>query len=223
MRDNVLFADRRDAGKKLADHLESLALPHVGVRVLALPRGGVPVAYEVARRLDAPLDVLVVRKLGVPGHGEYAMGALAAGGFRVLDDEVIRGMQVGGQDIQAVIDAESEELRRREQAYRHGLPPPDMAGMTVVLVDDGMATGSSLRAAVMAVRGQGPRALVAAVPVGSPQACAALRPLVDEMVCLATPEPFHAVGLWYADFPQTGDLEVETLLRRRRHDAGKPG
>jgi predicted phosphoribosyltransferase len=190
------------------------------VLVLALPRGGVPVAAEVAEALGAPLDVFVVRKLGVPGQEELAMGALASGGVRVLDEELIRAARVSREDIDRVARVESEELERRERQYRANRPPPDVAGKTVILIDDGLATGASMRAAVMALRSQGPARIVVAVPVGAPDTCHALRSAADEVVCLETPDPFLSVGLWYEDFSQTTDEEVQALIGQpRRHRA----
>jgi predicted phosphoribosyltransferase len=212
------FRDREDAGRRLAEALMPLAAAP-DLLVLALPRGGVPVGYEVARALGAPLDVFLVRKLGVPGHEELAMGALASGGVRVLNEEVVEALHLPATAIDAVAEREGRELARREQAYRDGRPSPALAGRTVVLVDDGLATGSTMRAAVVAVRAQGPRRLVVAVPVGAAETCDALRSLADDVVCVARPEPFHAVGLWYADFAQTTDGEVRDLLARAGDDA----
>ena len=184
------------------------------VIVLALPRGGVPVAYEVARTLHATMDVFVVRKLGIPGQEELAMGAVASGGVRVLNDQVVRGLSIPGYVIDAVVNWETEELKRRERVYRGDRPPPDVRGKTVILVDDGLATGSTMLAAVRALRQQGPARIVVAVPVASPDTCELLKAHVDEVVCAATPEPFYAVGLWYRDFSQTTDEEVRELLQR---------
>ncbi len=191
------------------------------VAVLALPRGGVPIGYEVAQALNAPLDVFVVRKLGVPGHEELAMGAIAAGGVRVLNDDVLGYVPVPRAAIEAVAQREQQELERRERAYRGNRPPIDVAGKTVIVVDDGLATGSTMRAAVRALRKMQPRAIVVAVPVAAPQTCNELGREVDEMVCLRTPEPFQAVGLWYENFDQTSDEEVHDLLDRAAA-AGKP-
>jgi predicted phosphoribosyltransferase len=184
------------------------------VMVLALPRGGVPVAFEVARVLHAPMDVFIVRKLGVPGHEELAMGAVASGGVRVLNDHVVAGLGIPEYVIDAVVKWETEELKRRERLYRGNRPPADVRGKTVILVDDGLATGSTMLAAVQALRQQGPARIVVAVPVASPDTCELMKAYVDEIVCAATPEPFYAVGLWYEDFSQTTDEEVRELLAR---------
>jgi putative phosphoribosyl transferase len=215
----MIFRDRRDAGQALARSL----LRHAGqpnVLVLALPRGGVPVAAEVARALGAPLDVFVVRKLGVPGQPEFAMGALASGGVRVLDTEVVKALGIPDAVIDAITAVEGDELKRRERAYRGTRPLPRVAGQTVILVDDGLATGSSMRAAVEALRQQGPARIVVAVPVGAPETCAALGALADEVVCARAPEPFRAVGLWYEDFSQTTDDEVREALEQ--HASPRP-
>jgi putative phosphoribosyl transferase len=202
------FRDRRDAGRKLGEAMRT----RPGVVVLGLPRGGIPVAYEVARALQAPLDVFLVRKLGVPGHEELAMGAIASGGIQVLNDEVVAALHIAPDTIAAVRRAEEQELLRREREYRGGRPPPDVRGRTVILVDDGLATGSTMRAATTAVRQLGPARVVVAVPVGAPATCEALRAEADEVVCLQTPSSFHAVGEFYEDFSQTGDDEVKALL-----------
>jgi predicted phosphoribosyltransferase len=209
----MIFHDRYDAGRQLAAHLTRYA-GRPDVLVLALPRGGLPVAYEVARALGAPLDVFLVRKLGVPGREELAMGAIASGGVRVLNDEVVRALRIPEEVIDAVAAEEQAELERRERTYRDGRPAPDVRGRTVILVDDGLATGSSMRAAVEALRLRGPARIVVAVPVGAPETCAALREIADEVVCAYEPERFAAVGLWYADFSQTSDEEVRQLLVR---------
>jgi predicted phosphoribosyltransferase len=206
----MIFHDRYDAGRQLAAHLTRYA-GRPDVLVLALPRGGLPVAYEVARALGAPLDVFLVRKLGVPGREELAMGAIASGGVRVLNDEVVRALRIPEEVIDAVAAEEQAELERRERTYRDGRPAPDVRGRTVILVDDGLATGSSMRAAVEALRLRGPARIVVAVPVGAPETCAALREIADEVVCAYEPERF---GLWYADFSQTSDEEVRQLLVR---------
>jgi predicted phosphoribosyltransferase len=207
------FRDRRDAGQWLAADLHAYA-GRPDVIVLALPRGGVPVGYEVAATLGAPLDVFVVRKLGLPGHDELAMGALASGGVRVLDEELIRLARVTPAEISRVTTAEQAELERRERRYRGDRPFPDLRGKTAVLVDDGLATGSTMRAAVTALRIEGPTRIVVAVPVAAPETRDALKTLADDVICAATPEPFHAVGLWYDDFSQTTDDEVRELLER---------
>ena len=212
------FRDRREGGERLADMLRGYANRSDTI-VLALPRGGVPVGFEVAESLRAPLDVFVVRKLGVPGQEELAMGALASGGMRVLDDELIRMAAVSGEDIERATVMASEELIRQDRRYRGGVPFPDVAGKTVILVDDGLATGSTMRAAVQALRPQHPTSIVVAVPVGAPETCEALRAVADNVVCVETPEPFHAVGLWYENFSQTTDDEVHALLDRARNPA----
>ncbi|HVA57773.1 MAG: phosphoribosyltransferase [Gemmatimonadaceae bacterium] len=208
------FRDRREAGQRLAELMQPYAL-EPGLIVLGLPRGGVPVAYEVAASLDAPLDVFVVRKLGVPGHEEYAMGAIASGGIRVLNQDVIRELQIPLPAVEAVERAERAELARREQAYRDARPAPVLRDRTVVLVDDGLATGSTMLAAIAAARTQQPRQVIVAVPVASPDACAAVRREADACVCVSTPDPFYGVGLWYLNFNQTTDDEVQRLLADR--------
>jgi putative phosphoribosyl transferase len=205
------YRDRVDAGRRLAERLARLA-GSAEVVVLALPRGGVVVGAEVARELGAPLDVILVRKLGVPGHEELAMGAIASGGVRVLSDDVIDALGISERDVAAVAAAEEDELERREQAYRGTRAPPEVRGRTVILVDDGLATGSTMRAAAAALRSQSPRRLVVAVPVAPASTCDALRDLADEVICLATPQNFHSVGEWYEDFSQTTDEEVRRLL-----------
>jgi predicted phosphoribosyltransferase len=205
------FHDRREAGRVLAGNLTAYA-NRPDVRVLALPRGGVPVAYEVARTLGAPLDVFVVRKLGVPGHEELAMGAVATGGVRALNHDVVEGLRIPPSVIDAVTEREQEELARRERLYRGDRPPPDVYGKTVILVDDGLATGATMHAAVAALRQQAPARIVVAVPVGAPETCESLRAEVDGVVCAVEPESFHAVGRWYDDFSQTTDDEVRALL-----------
>jgi putative phosphoribosyl transferase len=212
------FRDRRDAGRVLAGKL----MDHAGrpdCLVLALPRGGVPVAYEVALALHAPLDVIVVRKLGVPGQEELAMGALASGDVRVLNDEVVSALGISREVLDAVTEQQRRELQRREAAYRGARPPIDVRDRLVILVDDGLATGATMRAAAAALRQQGPRRLVIAVPTAALETCHALAAEVDEIVCAMTPEPFHAVGLWYEDFSQTTDDEVRELLERAGHEA----
>jgi putative phosphoribosyl transferase len=217
------YRDRRHAGRELASKLLEYA-DRPDVIVLALPRGGVPVAYEVATALRAPLDVFIVRKLGVPGHEEYAMGAIATGGVRVLDDRVVRTARVTRAELDAVTAAEQRELERRERQYRGDRPPPDVAGRTIILVDDGLATGATMRAAVEALRQEGAARVVVAVPIAPPETCDAFRDIVDDIVCARTPEPFYAVGLWYEDFSQTTDEEVHELLARAAaSDAGPTG
>src|SRR5215469_10943904 len=207
----VRFRDRTDAGRRLAEKLAAYA-DRPDIVVLGLPRGGVPVAFEVARALAAPLDVFVVRKLGFPGHEELAMGAVATGGVRVLNDEVVHGLGIPEDRIDAVAARELQELARRERAYRDGRAPPDVTGKTVILVDDGLATGATMRAAVQALKRQGPERIVVAVPAASPDTSAGLNAEADEVVCVITPEPFVAVGYWYDDFAQTTDAEVCDLL-----------
>lgn len=209
----ALFRDRREAGVALARELGRYA-GRKDVVVLALPRGGVPVGYEVARALGAPLDALAVRKLGVPGHRELAMGAVATGGVRVTNDDVVRAASVPEATLEAVAAAEREELERRERAYRDERPPPEVRGRVVLVVDDGLATGATVRAAVVAVRAQEPARVVVAVPTGAATTCEELRAHADEVVCATTPEPFRAVGLAYLDFSPTTDDEVRDLLRR---------
>ena len=205
------FADRQAAGRALARALGSYA-NREDVVVLALPRGGVPVAFEVARAIDAPLDVFVVRKLGAPGHPELAMGAIASGGVRVLNDRVVAWYHPSPEELQRITDGEMRELERREQAYRGDRARIPIEGKVAILVDDGLATGASMRAAVQAARRLTPSRLVVAVPVGAPDSCAAIADLADEVVCVLQPESFDAVGLWYDDFLQTTDEEVRTLL-----------
>jgi len=207
------FRDRREAGRALAAKLAAYA-HRPDVLVLALPRGGVPVAYDVARALGAPLDVFIVRKLGIPGHEELAMGAVATGGVRVLNEQVVHALNIPDHVIDAVTASEQQELARRERLYRGDRPPPDVRGRTVTLVDDGLATGASMHAAIAALRRQQPAHIVVAVPIAAPETCDALRAEVDDVVCAITPEPFHAVGLWYDDFSQTTDEEVGDLLAR---------
>ena len=207
----MIYRDRTEAGKRLAAELEAYA-GRADVLVLALPRGGVPVAFEVARALRAPLDIFLVRKLGVPGHEELAMGAIATGGVRVLNEDVMRYINIPDEVIDAVAAKEQRELARREQLYRDDRPAPDVRGRTVILVDDGLATGSTMRAAAAALRKQQPAKIIVAVPVAAAATCDEFRAEVDEVVCAVTPEPFQAVGLWYKDFSQTTDEEVHDLL-----------
>jgi len=206
----ALYRDRRDAGEQLAEALEDLR-GKPDVLVLALPRGGVPVAEPVARRLGAPLDAYVVRKVGFPGHEELAMGAVASGGVVLLNPALVE--RIPEEELRWALGRAVRELREREALYRGNRPPPQVAGRTVVLVDDGLATGATMRAAVEALRRQGPREIIVAVPIASPESCEALAREVDRVVCAATPEPFHAVGLWYEDFSPTSDEEVQQILR----------
>lgn len=205
------FEDRRDAGRQLAAALATRAVDP-GAIVLALPRGGVPVGAEVAQALGLPLDILVVRKLGVPGHEEYAMGAIAGGGVQVLHEEVLRLLHIPAVAVARVVAREQAELERRERAYRGARPLPVLGARTVLLVDDGLATGASMEAALAAVQRQHPARVVVAVPVAPAETLARLRTLADEVVCVLTPEPFDAVGGCYRDFPQTSDDEVRALL-----------
>ena len=207
------FKDRREAGRILAERLRG-HVPRSNVVVLALPRGGVPVAYEVAAALHAPLDVFVVRKLGAPGNEEYAIGAIASGDIGIVDAGAVAMLGLSQHDIDRIVEVERRELGRREQLYRRGRPFPDLVGKTVVLVDDGLATGATMRAAIEAIRSRGPGAVIAAVPVGSRDACAIVAAAADECVCVITPAPFHGVGMWYTDFSQTTDEEVLELLAR---------
>jgi erythromycin esterase-like protein/predicted phosphoribosyltransferase len=209
-----LFRDRREAGRRLAEKLAAYA-NRPDVLVLALPRGGVPVGYEVARALSAPLDVFVVRKLGVPGYEELAMGAVATGGVRVLNDQLVERLGIPESLIDAVAARERQELARRERLYRGNRPPPDVRGRTVILVDDGLATGATMYAAIEALRQQDPARIVVAVPMASPETCEEMKTKADEVICAITPEPFHAVGRWYRDFSQTTDEEVGVLLAQR--------
>lgn len=212
----MIFRDRSDAGRQLAAKLVAYA-DRPDVIVLALPRGGVPVAFEIAQALHAPLDVFLVRKLGVPGREELAMGAIASGGTRVLNSEVVQSLGIPNHVIDVVAGRESQELERRDRLYRGDRPPPDVRGRTVILVDDGLATGATMRAAAAALRQQDPARIVIAVPVAAPATCQELSAEADEIVCLRTPEPFYAVGLWYDEFGQTTDEEIRELLDRAPH------
>jgi predicted phosphoribosyltransferase len=210
------YSDRHDAGRTLAEHLSHYK-DQPNVLVLALPRGGVAVAYEVAQALHAPLDVCVVRKLGLPGHEEFAMGAIASGGVRVMNP--LPGITIAPEAIKTVLLKEQNELLRREKLYRAQRPPVKIAGRTVILIDDGLATGATMRAAAVSVRQQHPARLVVAVPVGARESCQSLRDVADEIICPAMPEPFHALSLWYDLMPQASDEEVRTLLQKawRKH------
>ena len=207
------YADRREAGIVLAKALHAYS-GRDDVVVLALPRGGVPVAFEVAQALRAPLDVFVVRKLGAPGHPELAMGAIASGGVRVLNEDVVAWYRPSPDELEQTAQLELLELERRERAYRGDRPVVPVAGRVAILVDDGLATGASMRAAVRAARNLGPSRVVVAVPVGAPDSCRAMAQIADEVVCPLQPERFEAVGLWYANFSQTTDGEVQQLLSR---------
>ena len=207
----AMFRDRREAGRLLAEELRPYAT-RPRLLVLGLPRGGIPVAFEVARARHAPLDVFVVRKLGVPGYEELGMGAIASGGTRVLNRGMIRELHISQSDVERVAESEQRELERREAAYRGARPAPDFHDRTVIVVDDGLATGASMAAAVTALRQQGPAAIIVAAPVGAAESCEALRTMADVCVCAETPEPFLGVGRWYGDFEQTTDDEVRRLL-----------
>jgi predicted phosphoribosyltransferase len=209
------FQNRYDAGRQLAEKLRAYA-GSPDVVVLALPRGGVPVAYEVATALGTPLDVFLVRKLGLPGHEELAMGAIASTGIEVLNADVVHRFHIPRATIDRVAARERRELARREALYRDGQHAAGIRGRTVILIDDGLATGATMRAAVAALRQQAPGKIVVAVPAAAPDACAAMAAEVDEVVCAETPEPFYGVGAWYQDFSQTSDEEVIALLRRAR-------
>jgi predicted phosphoribosyltransferase len=212
----MLFRDRRDAGRQLAERVaeRSASLGRDPV-VLALPRGGVPVGFEVARRLGAPLDVFLVRKLGVPGHEELAMGAIASGDVVFLNEDLIQALGISEEEIRGRIDEERRELERRERMYRSG-PPPRVSGRGAILVDDGLATGASMLAAIASLRKLEPERITVAVPVAAPDTCREIGHAVDLIVCAATPEPFYGVGAWYLDFSQTTDEEVRELLRAAR-------
>jgi predicted phosphoribosyltransferase len=210
-----LYRDRHDAGRMLAPRLAAYAERDDAI-VLGLPRGGVIVAYEVANALDLPFDVLVVRKLGAPQNEEFAIGAMASGGVAILDRDLIHGLRITSAELDRLVTRERQELERRERLYREGRPFPDLRNRVVLIVDDGLATGSTMRAAVDALREYAPARIVVAAPVGSREACEMLAQVADECVCGATPEPFQGVGLWYQDFAQTGDAEVLALLERAR-------
>lgn len=209
------FQNRRDAGKKLAQKLSHYA-NRSDVIVLALPRGGVPVAYEVALALHAPLDIFLVRKLGLPGHEELAIGAIASRGIRVLNEDIIRGLNIPDEVIEHVAQKELRELERREHKYRGNRPPPEVHDRIVILIDDGLATGASMRAAVTGLRTQNPKRIVVAVPTAAPETCEAFQDEVDEVICAITPEPFVGVGWWYEDFSQTTDEGVRLFLEDAR-------
>src|SRR5438270_5810895 len=212
-----VFPNRAEAGRVLAEKLTQYA-GRDDVIVLGLPRGGVPVAYEVAQALRVPLDVFIVRKLGVPGFEELAVGAIASGGVRVLNEDVARALPNADEIIESVTAKETAELQRREQSYRDGRPAPELVGRTVILIDDGLATGATMRAAVKALRQRGAAKIVVAVPVGPPETCKEFENEADEVVCATAPEHFHAVGQYYEDFSQTTDEEVRELLARAADD-----
>jgi len=216
------FSNRAEAGRQLAEKLDKYA-GRKDVIVLGLPRGGVPVAYEVAKRLRAPLDVFIVRKLGVPGFEELAAGAIASGGVRVLNEEVMRAIPYAEEAIEAVTARETTELERRERIYREGRPPPELRDRIAILVDDGLATGATMRAAVKALRQSGAAKVVVAVPVGPLDTCLELEQLADETICLSTPPFFQAVGQYYEDFSQTSDEDVRELLARGAQQQPAPG
>ena len=217
----MLFRDRSEAGRWLAERLQAYA-GRPDVIVLALPRGGVPVAFELAQSLDVPLDVFLVRKLGTPGQEELAMGAIASGGVRVLNDDVVGALGIPASVIEGVARKEEQELRRREESYRGSRPAPDVKGRVVILVDDGLATGSTMRAAVQAVKQMQPARVVVAVPVAAAPTRDEIGAQVDEIVCSTPPEPFLAVGRWYEDFSQTTDDEVRDLLERAAREEPSP-
>ena len=209
----ALFNDRRDAGRKLAQKLSAYA-NQSDVVVLALPRGGVPVAYEVALALNAPLDIFTVRKLGLRGHEELAMGAIATGGARVINQDVVRSFNVPRGVIEAVAKQELNELERRERVFRGNRIMPEIHGKTAILIDDGLATGASMQAAILGLRAKNPARIVVAVPTAPLETCEAFKKLVDEMICATSPEPFYGVGQWYEDFSQVTDEQVQTLLKQ---------
>jgi putative phosphoribosyl transferase len=217
MRPSFAFHDRYEAGKVLAGHLQHYA-HRPDVLVLALPRGGVPVAHEVAKALAVPMDVFLVRKLGVPGHEELAMGAIASGGVRFVNGEVVDSLGIPQGIIDRVAAMEQRELDRRTRDYRGDAPAPQVAGKTLILIDDGLATGSTMRAAAEAVRSMHPDRIVVAVPTASPNTCQAFRHIVDEVVCAITPDPFRAVGIWYEEFPQLSDEQVRAELAQAREE-----
>lgn len=216
------YQDRFDAGHHLATRLQAYA-KRPDVLILALPRGGVPVAFAVASILRVPLDVFLVRKLGVPGQEELAMGAIATGNIQVLNQEVVQALHLSEQTIEHIAQEEQRELVRRERLYRDNRPLPELHHRTVILVDDGLATGASMRAAARAVRQQGPARLVVAVPVAAPSVCEEFQAEVDEVICAFTPEPFYGVGQWYYNFAQISDQEVHTLLEQARHFSSVAG
>jgi predicted phosphoribosyltransferase len=209
----AIFHDRSHAGRKLAEKLTAYR-DRRNVIVLALPRGGVPVACEVALALNAPVDIFIVRKLGVPGQEELALGAIASGGIRILNDEIIHQLNIPQRVIEAITQQELQELERRERAYRGNRPPLEVRDHIVILIDDGLATGASMRAAVKGLRTRNPRWLVVAVPTAASEICEEFERIADEMICATTPEPFYGVGMWYEDFSQTTDEEVQKILEK---------
>jgi len=209
----MIFRDRIEAGQILASKLTKY-LNQVNTVILALPRGGVPVAYEIGKELGLPVDIFVVRKLGVPGHEELAMGAIASGGVRHINRDVVDQLRIDSETIDSASRREQKEIERRERLYRGQRPPVDVLNKTVILVDDGLATGSTMRAAIAALRQHRPTRIVVAVPAAAPQTCSEIAAEVDEIICAATPEPFYAVGQWYQEFSQTTDDEVRELLAR---------
>ena len=214
----MLFRDRTEASRKLADHLAAYA-NYPNAMILALPRGGVPVAFEVAEALNLPLDIFVVRKLGLPSHEEFAIGAIASGGACVLNQDLIHQLSLSDEVIEHIVAREQHELERRERTYRGQRPMLDVRNRIIIIVDDGLATGSSMRAAIAALRQKRPAKLIVAVPVGARETCSELEALADEAICLETPENFSAVGLWYSDFSQITDEEVIDLLERNRKNS----
>jgi len=207
----MVFTDRREAGKKLAGRLQHYANQE-DVLVLALPRGGVPVAFEVAQKLQVPLDIFIVRKLGLPGQEELAIGAIASGGTLVLNESLVNQLRLSRATIDSITEREEEELARREELYRRGRRAHSLAGKKIILVDDGLATGASMKAAALAIKDYSPAKVIVAVPVAAAETCVEFQKLVDEVICFTTPDPFWAVGNWYANFTQTTDKEVENLL-----------
>lgn len=207
------YDDRYQAGRVLVDLLKNYA-KRTDVIVLALPRGGVPVGYEIAQKLSLPLDIFIVRKLGVPGHEELAMGAIASGGITVLNEEIVNLLHISTEAIDTIQKSEQEELLRREQVYRGKKPFPELSGKTIILVDDGIATGYTMRAAIAALKQKKPAKLIVAIPVAARSTCDEIAPLVDEIICPMRPVNFYAVGLWYNDFSQTTDEEVMQLLQQ---------
>ena len=214
----MIFTNREEAGRRLAEALSDYE-GEKNTLVLALPRGGVPVARQISHALHLPLDLLLVRKLGVPGHEELAMGAIAWGNIRYFNDDIVKSLNISRDEIDRVVDREQRVLVERNSRYRNDRPPPKVEDKTVIIVDDGLATGATMKAAVAAMRQAGAANIVVAVPVGAPSACADLESLADTVVCLSTPEPFYGVGRWYADFSQTSDFEVQELLEMAAADA----